>query len=139
MIPAGGLGESVLEMVAAGIRLPTRFPLQTVPSPMDFTAQLQAYRERVEQALRDHLPKSETPPARLHQAMRYSLEAGGKRLRPVLVLAAADLFGAGEYRADAAAVSIECIHTSSLIHDDLPCMDNDDLRRGRPTAHNQFD
>ena len=139
MIPAGGLGESVLEMVAAGIRLPTRFPLQTVPSPMDFTAQLQAYRERVEQALRDHLPKSETPPTRLHQAMRYSLEAGGKRLRPVLVLAAADLFGAREYRADAAAVSIECIHTYSLIHDDLPCMDNDDLRRGRPTAHKQFD
>jgi geranylgeranyl pyrophosphate synthase len=106
---------------------------------MDFTAQLQAYRQRVEAALRDHLPPPDAPPARLHQAMRYSLEAGGKRLRPVLVLAAADLFGAPEHAADAAAVAVECIHTYSLIHDDLPCMDNDDLRRGRPTVHKQFD
>ena len=70
--------------------------------------------------------------------MRYSLQAGGKRLRPVLVLATADVFGP---KADAlaAAVALECIHTYSLIHDDLPCMDNDDLRRGRPTAHRQFD
>jgi len=106
---------------------------------MDFTAQLQSYRQHVEQALREHLPKPGTPPARLHEAMRYSLEAGGKRLRPVLVLAAADLFGAPPRSADAAAVAIECVHTYSLIHDDLPCMDNDDLRRGRPTAHRQFD
>lgn len=106
---------------------------------MDFTVQLQTYRQRVEQALQTHLPEASTPPARLHAAMRYSLEAGGKRLRPVLVLAAADLFGAASSVAEPAAVAVECIHTYSLIHDDLPCMDNDDLRRGRPTAHKQFD
>jgi len=106
---------------------------------MDFTVQLQAYRNRVERALRQHLPEADAPPGRLHAAMRYSLEAGGKRLRPVLLMAAADLFGAADSAADAAAVAIECVHTYSLIHDDLPCMDNDDLRRGRPTAHKQFD
>jgi geranylgeranyl diphosphate synthase, type II len=106
---------------------------------MDFTVQLQAYRQRVERALNQHLPEAATPPHRLHSAMRYSLEAGGKRFRPVLLLAVADLFGQPEPDADAAAVAIECIHTYSLIHDDLPCMDNDDLRRGRPTAHKQFD
>ena len=61
---------------------------------MDFTVQLQPYRQRIEQALQTHLPPADTPPARLHAAMRYSLEAGGKRLRPVLLMAAADLFGA---------------------------------------------
>ena len=106
---------------------------------MEFTAQLHAYRERVERALQAHLPAPGTAPARLHEAMRYSLAAGGKRLRPVLVLATADLLGAPESAADAAAVAIECLHTYSLIHDDLPCMDNDDLRRGRPTVHKQFD
>jgi geranylgeranyl diphosphate synthase type II len=106
---------------------------------MDFTVQLQAYRLRIEQALDQHLPEAGTKPARLHAAMRYSLEAGGKRLRPVLLMAAADLCGASGSEADAAAVAIECVHTYSLIHDDLPCMDNDDLRRGRPTAHKQFD
>jgi geranylgeranyl pyrophosphate synthase len=71
--------------------------------------------------------------------MRYSLEAGGKRLRPVLVLAAAERFGVNDDSAIPAAIAIECVHTYSLIHDDLPCMDNDDLRRGRPTAHKAFD
>ena len=139
MIPAGWLGESVLKMCPTGIRLPTCNARQTVAAPMDFTVQLQTYRERVERALQTHLPPASTAPGRLHEAMRYSLEAGGKRLRPVLLLASADLFGAGSDTADAAAVAIECIHTYSLIHDDLPCMDNDDLRRGRPTAHKQFD
>ncbi|MBI2813715.1 MAG: polyprenyl synthetase family protein [Opitutae bacterium] len=105
---------------------------------MDFNAQLQAYRERIEHGLGALVPAATTRPARLHAAMRYSLEAGGKRLRPVLVLAAADLFGA-KTDALSAAVALECLHTYSLIHDDLPCMDNDDLRRGRPTAHKQFD
>jgi geranylgeranyl diphosphate synthase type II len=105
---------------------------------MDFTAQLQAYRDRVEHGLETLVPAATTRPARLHVAMRYSLEAGGKRLRPVLALAAADLFGRSN-DAIPAAIAIECIHTYSLIHDDLPCMDNDDLRRGRPTAHRQFD
>lgn len=105
---------------------------------MDTSTQLNAYRAEVEDALRRLLPSAGTPPARLHAAMRYSLEAGGKRLRPVLALAAADLAGR---RRDPlpAAVALECVHTYSLVHDDLPAMDNDDLRRGRPTCHRQFD
>lgn len=114
---------------------------------MDFTAQYENYRQRVELGLDQLLPSAETAPARLHAAMRYSLLAGGKRLRPILVLAAAEAFGPKNdaalpaRRAEAlpAAVAIECVHTYSLIHDDLPCMDNDDLRRGRPTCHKQFD
>lgn len=105
---------------------------------MDFSARFQALAERAERGIDDLVPPAGTPPARLHTAMRYSLQAGGKRLRPVLTLAAAELFGP---QADPlpAAVALECIHTYSLVHDDLPCMDNDDLRRGRPTAHRQFD
>ncbi len=108
---------------------------------MDFPGQFEDYRQRVERGLDELVPPAGTRPARLHEAMRYSLQAGGKRLRPVLVLATADLFAGGESPPDArpAAVAIECLHTYSLIHDDLPCMDNDDLRRGRPTAHRQFD
>jgi geranylgeranyl pyrophosphate synthase len=108
-------------------------------SPMDFAAELKRHIATVERGLDLHLPPATTRPARLHTAMRYSLEAGGKRLRPVLVLATAELFGNSSRAALPAAVAIECIHTYSLIHDDLPCMDNDDLRRGRPTAHKQFD
>jgi geranylgeranyl diphosphate synthase type II len=121
---------------------------------MDFAAELKRYVERTERGLDQHVPKTDVRPSRLHAAMRYSLEAGGKRLRPVLVLASADLFAAKHPSADdpkrekgestsadalPAAVAVECIHTYSLIHDDLPCMDNDDLRRGRPTAHKAFD
>ena len=106
---------------------------------MDFAAQLNAYRVRVERGLDTLTPVASARPARLHAAMRYSLQAGGKRLRPVLVLASADLFAPGGADALAAAVAVECLHTYSLIHDDLPCMDNDDLRRGRPTVHKQFD
>jgi geranylgeranyl diphosphate synthase type II len=106
---------------------------------MDFPAEHQRHLTRVERGLDLHLPPVQTRPARLHTAMRYSLEAGGKRLRPVLVLAAAELFGRSDDDAVPAAVAIECVHTYSLIHDDLPCMDNDDLRRGRPTAHKAFD
>lgn len=105
---------------------------------MDFEAQFRAYRDRVEQGIDRLLPFATTRPARLHEAMRYSLQAGGKRLRPVLALAAADACG-GRRDALPAAVALECIHTYSLVHDDLPCMDNDDLRRGRPTVHRQFD
>ena len=112
---------------------------------MDFATQLNDYRERVERGLAELTPGPGTRPARLHEAMRYSLQAGGKRLRPALVLAAADIFrptiagGTAPANPMPAAVAIECVHTYSLIHDDLPCMDNDDLRRGRPTAHRQFD
>jgi geranylgeranyl diphosphate synthase, type II len=105
---------------------------------MEFSAQLQVYRHDTEVALDRLVPPAATPPTRLHAAMRYSLEAGGKRLRPVLVLAAAARYGR-EREALAAAVAVECVHTYSLIHDDLPAMDNDDLRRGRPTCHKAFD
>lgn len=107
-------------------------------SSPDFKVKLSSLVAEVEAGLRELLPAASTRPARIHEAMRYSLEAGGKRLRPVLALAAADLFGA-RAAALAAAVAIECVHTYSLIHDDLPAMDNDDLRRGRPTCHRQFD
>ncbi|PAW65526.1 MAG: polyprenyl synthetase [Opitutia bacterium Tous-C1TDCM] len=106
---------------------------------MDFPAELKRLVARVETGLDRHVPPASARPARLHAAMRYSLEAGGKRLRPVMVLAAADLCGAPPDAALPAAAAVECLHTYSLIHDDLPCMDNDDLRRGRPTAHRAFD
>jgi geranylgeranyl pyrophosphate synthase len=107
---------------------------------MDHAARLQLLVSRVEAGIDLLLPPASEPSARLHEAMRYSMQAGGKRLRPVLVLAASELF-AGPDAADPlpAAVAVECVHTYSLVHDDLPCMDNDDLRRGRPTAHKAFD
>jgi len=108
---------------------------------MDFSARFSQYVLQVENGIRIHVPAGTTRPARVHEAMRYSLESGGKRLRPVLLLAASDLFAAGKGAADPlpAAVAVECIHTYSLIHDDLPCMDDDDLRRGRPTLHRAYD
>ena len=93
----------------------------------------------VEAAIERLLPRADEPSTRLHAAMRYSLQAGGKRLRPVLVLAAARLCGGRGADPLPAAVAIECLHTYSLVHDDLPCMDDDDLRRGKPTAHRAFD
>jgi geranylgeranyl diphosphate synthase, type II len=84
------------------------------------------------------VPSETTPPEQLHRAMRYSLLAGGKRLRPALVLSAGEAFGADTDDLMPAACAIEMIHTYSLIHDDLPAMDNDDLRRGRPTCHKAF-
>jgi geranylgeranyl pyrophosphate synthase len=95
---------------------------------------------RVEGGIDRLLPGASEPSSRLHAAMRYSALAEGKRLRPVLLLAASELFGPA-CRADPlpAAVAVECVHTYSLVHDDLPSMDNDDLRRGRPTLHKAFD
>ncbi|PWU07710.1 MAG: farnesyl-diphosphate synthase [Verrucomicrobia bacterium] len=84
------------------------------------------------------LPKASTKPPTLHRAMRYSLFAGGKRIRPLLCLAACEACGGKESEALPTAAALECIHTYSLIHDDLPCMDDDDFRRGRPTAHKAF-
>ncbi|MCC5025323.1 MAG: polyprenyl synthetase family protein [Candidatus Synoicihabitans palmerolidicus] len=106
---------------------------------MDVTNKLTLLVARIEAGLDQHVPAAHTPPAQLHAAMRYSLEAGGKRLRPALVLSAAELTGLTGDEALPAAVAIEYLHTYSLIHDDLPCMDDDDLRRGRPTVHKQFD
>lgn len=107
-------------------------------SPESFRAALDARVEAVEAALTRLTPAPATRPAVLHEAMRYSLMAGGKRLRPVLLLAAAEMFPSAHDPLPAA-VAIECLHTYSLIHDDLPCMDNSDLRRGRPTCHKRFD
>ncbi len=84
------------------------------------------------------VPSESVPPRQLHRAMRYSLLAGGKRLRPILVLAAGEAFGAEPDDLMPAACAVEMIHTYSLIHDDLPAMDNDDLRRGLPTCHKVF-
>jgi len=93
----------------------------------------------VEEGLDRHLKTADACPRRLEASMRYSVEAGGKRLRPVLVLLACEACGGDPKSAVPAAVAIELIHTYSLIHDDLPAMDDDDLRRGRPTNHKQFD
>jgi geranylgeranyl diphosphate synthase type II len=81
------------------------------------------------------LPSESETPSTIHQAMRYSIFAGGKRLRPILTIATGEIFGAAEEQLLPAACSIEMIHTYSLVHDDLPAMDNDDMRRGRPTNH----
>jgi len=93
----------------------------------------------VDEALDRVLPKPHGLHARVHEAMRYATFAGGKRLRPFLVLNSARLFGVEVARAARVAAAIEVLHTYSLVHDDLPCMDDDDLRRGRPTAHIAFD
>jgi geranylgeranyl diphosphate synthase, type II len=94
--------------------------------------------QEVDRALDRFLPKASTKPITIHKAMRYSLFAGGKRLRPILCLAAAEACGGLTKSALPLACALECIHTYSLIHDDLPSMDNDDFRRGRPTCHKIF-
>ena len=105
---------------------------------MDLPEYLRARRAEVDRALDRFLPSAKTRPATIHQAMRYSLFAGGKRLRPILCLAAAEACGAPAKVALPLACAVECIHTYSLVHDDLPSMDNDDFRRGRPTCHKAF-
>jgi geranylgeranyl pyrophosphate synthase len=105
----------------------------------DFAARLALYQARVEQALDARLPPSDRVPERLHAAMRYSALGGGKRIRPALVYATGELFGVPPESLDGAAAAVEMIHVYSLVHDDLPAMDDDELRRGRPTCHRQFD
>lgn len=92
----------------------------------------------VDAALDRLIPTADTPPATIHRAMRHSLFAGGKRLRPILCLAAAEACGGSREAAAFAACAVECLHTYSLIHDDLPSMDNDDFRRGVPTCHKVY-
>ena len=104
----------------------------------EFKKEFEEKRLKVEDAIRRLLPPEDTRPSIVHQAMRYSMEAGGKRLRPMLILAAHDMFPS-QIDPYPACVAIECLHTYSLIHDDLPCMDNSDLRRGKPTCHKKFD
>ncbi|MDF7800478.1 polyprenyl synthetase family protein [Pontiellaceae bacterium B1224] len=92
----------------------------------------------VDLAIKDFLPSEQTRPALLHEAMRYSVLNGGKRIRPILCIAAAEPFGLADRDVLAPAVSLELFHCSTLIHDDLPCMDDDDLRRGQPTSHIKY-
>jgi geranylgeranyl diphosphate synthase type II len=98
----------------------------------------EADRAAVESALESLLPPAGTPPAKIHEAMRYSVFAGGKRIRPILCLESARIFSEAMQGVLPVACALEFIHTYSLIHDDLPALDNDDLRRGRPTCHKQF-
>jgi geranylgeranyl pyrophosphate synthase len=111
--------------------------IMTHDSP-EFHARMQRFTADIEAALLRHTPAPDTRPAIVHEAMRYSLQAGGKRLRPILCLGAHALFPSS-LDPFPAAVALECLHTYSLIHDDLPCMDNSDLRRGHPTCHKKFD
>jgi geranylgeranyl pyrophosphate synthase len=104
-----------------------------------FRGFLAAVRPEIEAELERRLPVAVTAPRRLHEAMRYSVFAGGKRLRPALVVLAGETCGAERARLLAGAAAIEMIHTYSLIHDDLPALDDDDLRRGRPTLHRMYD
>jgi geranylgeranyl pyrophosphate synthase len=101
-------------------------------------AEISAWQQRFESILDQYLPHANMNPGTLHQAMRYSALAGGKRFRPVLVYASGKALGLKMDRLDPLACAIELIHTYSLIHDDLPAMDDDDLRRGQPTCHRAF-
>jgi len=107
-------------------------------SSFDLDEYLSRTSVRVDAALDRLLPQETEPPPTIHKAMRYSIFAGGKRLRPILCLAAGEAVGGKPAAAMPLACAVECIHTYSLIHDDLPCMDDDDLRRGRPTNHKVF-
>jgi len=113
------------------------FSVQDAPF-MSLELYLKSRARTVDVALNQWLPKATVKPATIHRAMRYSIFAGGKRLRPIACLAAAEACGGRVEDALPAACAVECIHTYSLIHDDLPCMDDDDFRRGRPTSHKVF-
>ncbi|MGO4761078.1 polyprenyl synthetase family protein [Cupriavidus sp. 2KB_3] len=105
----------------------------------DFATWMRAQGARTEAALDSALPSTDTIPHTLHEAMRYAVLGGGKRVRPLLVHAAGEVAGATPEACDAAACAVEMIHAYSLVHDDMPCMDDDDLRRGRPTVHKAYD
>ncbi len=107
-------------------------------SAFDLAAYLAERRRLVDEALEQYLPAEDVEPATLHRAMRYSVLAGGKRLRPILVVAGAEAVGAAARQVLPTACALELIHTYSLIHDDLPAMDDDDYRRGRLTSHKVF-
>jgi farnesyl diphosphate synthase len=104
-----------------------------------FVERLEHYRRRVDSKLTEALRANDEVPDLLLDAMRYSVLGGGKRIRPLLVYASGELIGAAEETLDPVAAAVELIHAYSLVHDDLPAMDDDDLRRGRPTTHRQFD
>ena len=105
---------------------------------MNFNEKLKYLQDLINQGLDDLLPKNTEKPAHLHDAMRYSMNAGCKRIRPILVFAAHEIFPS-DLDPLPAAIAVECIHTYSLIHDDLPAMDNSALRRGKPSCHIEYD
>jgi len=106
---------------------------------MTFDQWMHASLDRVETALEHYLPGTDIAPAKLHEAMRYAVLGGGKRVRPLLCHAAGELTGAAAPTLDAASAALEMIHVYSLVHDDMPAMDDDALRRGKPTVHVQYD
>ena len=106
---------------------------------MDFLKEFEERIIEVNKSLEKFNEEKEAPQNTIYKAMNYSLHAGGKRIRPVIMMAAAELMGASRESIMPFACAIEMIHTYSLIHDDLPAMDNDDLRRGMPTCHKKFD
>ena len=106
---------------------------------MTFEQWMRSVLDRVETALEHYLPSVQTEPAKLHEAMRYAVLGGGKRVRPLLCHAAGELTGARADSLDAASAALEMIHVYSLVHDDMPCMDDDELRRGKPTVHVKYD
>jgi len=105
----------------------------------DFQDWAKSRQANIESVLQTFLPAADIAPERLHDAMRYAVLGGGKRVRPLLAFAAGELTGASEERVGIAAAAVELIHVYSLVHDDLPCMDDDVLRRGKPTCHIQYD
>ena len=105
---------------------------------MKLEAYLKQRQTLVNRALAQHLPKASRFPGRIHQAMRYSVLGKGKRIRPILALAACEAAGGRPAQALHAACALELIHAYSLVHDDLPAMDDDDLRRGKPSTHKKF-
>ena len=107
--------------------------------PHEFQSRLEAYQNRVNAALDKYLPREDPPEHNLAEAIRYSVIGGGKRIRPAMVYAAGEAMGVSTDLLDIPACAVEMIHAYSLIHDDLPAMDDDDLRRGRPTCHKAFD
>ncbi len=108
------------------------------PTPFNIEQYLREQKAKVDARLDELLPKADVYPAVIHEAMRYSVFAGGKRLRPILALATGEALGGNLERLTTLAAALEMIHTYSLIHDDLPAMDNDDFRRGQPTAHKKY-
>jgi farnesyl diphosphate synthase len=110
-----------------------------VTLPTEFEDWAHGIQSRMEEALARHLPGAEIAPQRLHAAMRYAVLGGGKRVRPLLAFAAGEVARANADRVAVAASAVELIHAYSLVHDDMPCMDDDVLRRGKPTVHVEFD
>ena len=113
--------------------------MTTATTTTDFQSWSHGHLQRVEETLQQVLPPAEIAPQRLHQAMRYAVLGGGKRVRPLLAFAAGELVEADPERVAIAGSAVELIHAYSLVHDDLPCMDDDVLRRGRPTCHVEYD